>query len=85
MLQKSLVTGSDVIIYDLEDSVAPSEGGKNDARDRLMEFLTARLLNATKCVSSLIVYGAENSGKSTSTSIPHRRSREQSPYLRFRA
>ncbi|KAF8500904.1 citrate lyase beta subunit [Russula emetica] len=40
MLQKSLVTGSDVIIYDLEDSVAPSEGGKNDARERLMEFLT---------------------------------------------
>ncbi|KAN0123486.1 citrate lyase [Russula decolorans] len=40
MLQKSLVTSSDVIIYDLEDSVAPSEGGKNDARERLMEFLT---------------------------------------------
>jgi citrate lyase beta subunit len=44
MLQKSLVTGSDVIIYDLEDSVAPSEGDKTDARERLTEFLTARLL-----------------------------------------
>jgi len=54
MLQKSLVTSSDVIIYDLEDSVAPSEGGKNDARERLMEFLTARLLNEMKCTPSLI-------------------------------
>jgi len=54
MLQKSLVTSSDVIIYDLEDSIAPSEGGKTDARERLTEFLTARLLNATKCTSSLI-------------------------------
>jgi citrate lyase subunit beta-like protein len=43
MLQKSLVTGSDVIIYDLEDSVAPSEEGKNDARERLVKFLTVRL------------------------------------------
>lgn len=47
MLRKSLVTGSDVIIYDLEDSIAPSEEGKDDARERLMEFLTARLFNAT--------------------------------------
>jgi len=85
MLQKSLVTGSDVIIYDLEDSVAPSEEGKNDARERLIEFLTARLFNATKCTSSLIVYNAENPRRPTSTSIPHRRSHEQSPYPRFRA
>ncbi|KAI0279234.1 citrate lyase beta subunit, partial [Russula aff. rugulosa BPL654] len=40
MLQKSLVTGSDVIIYDLEDSIAPSEGGKDDARERLMDHHT---------------------------------------------
>jgi len=85
MLQKSLVTGSDVIIYDLEDSVAPSEEGKNDARERLMEFLTARLINSTKCTSLLIAYNAENTGRQTSTSNPHRRSREQSPYPRFRA
>jgi len=85
MLQKSLVTGSDVIIYDLEDSIAPSEGGKNDARERLMEFLTARLLNATKCTSLLIAFNAENPRRPTSTSIPHRRSREQSPHPRFRA
>lgn len=42
MLQKSLEIGSDVIIYDLEDSIAPSEKGKADARERLTEFLTAR-------------------------------------------
>ena len=39
MLHKSLVTPSDVIIYDLEDSVAPSEEGKTTARERLTEFL----------------------------------------------
>ncbi|KAI9509199.1 citrate lyase beta subunit [Russula earlei] len=42
MLQKSLAIGSDVFIYDLEDSVAPTETGKVDARERLVEFLTAR-------------------------------------------
>jgi citrate lyase beta subunit len=42
LLQKSLAVGSDVIIYDLEDSVAPSEKGKSEARERLTEFLTAR-------------------------------------------
>jgi len=42
MLQRSLAIGSDVIIYDLEDSVAPTEKGKSDARERLTEFLTAR-------------------------------------------
>jgi citrate lyase subunit beta-like protein len=47
MLQKSLVTHSDIIIYDLEDSVAPSEEDKNDARERLTEFLTASLLHET--------------------------------------
>jgi hypothetical protein len=83
MLQKSLVTDSDVIIYDLEDSVAPLEGGKDDARERLVDFLTARLLDTTECTSSLIAYNAENPGRPTSTSIPHRRSREQSPYPRF--
>ncbi|KAI0304346.1 citrate lyase beta subunit [Multifurca ochricompacta] len=40
MLQKSLVTGSDIIIYDLEDSIAPSEEDKNHARKRLADFLT---------------------------------------------
>lgn len=40
------MTGSDVIIYDLEDSVAPSEEGKNDARERLKEFLTVKIPSA---------------------------------------
>lgn len=39
MLQKSLTTPSDVIIYDLEDSVPPSEADKNRARDNLTNFL----------------------------------------------
>ncbi|KAI0311714.1 citrate lyase beta subunit, partial [Amylostereum chailletii] len=40
MLQKSPSTKSDVIIYDLEDSVAPSEKDKTEARERLANFLT---------------------------------------------
>ncbi|KAJ2935135.1 hypothetical protein H1R20_g1969, partial [Candolleomyces eurysporus] len=39
MLQKSLGTGSDVIIYDLEDSVAPSPEDKANARANLKKFL----------------------------------------------
>jgi citrate lyase subunit beta-like protein len=39
MLQKSLGTGSDVIIYDLEDSVAPSPDDKANARANLKKFL----------------------------------------------
>jgi hypothetical protein len=38
MLEKSLQTPSDVIIYDLEDSIAPSQ--KNDARTGLEKFLS---------------------------------------------
>lgn len=39
MLEKSLSSTSDVIIYDLEDSVAPSQQDKTKARNRLTEFL----------------------------------------------
>jgi len=39
MLDKSLTTGADVIIYDLEDSVAPSEKDKANARANLKKFL----------------------------------------------
>ncbi|KAI0335847.1 citrate lyase beta subunit [Cubamyces sp. BRFM 1775] len=42
MLEKSLTTPSDVIIYDLEDSVPPSPLDKKGARDRLTHFLTNR-------------------------------------------
>jgi hypothetical protein len=39
MLEKSLTTGSDVIIYDLEDSVPPCVKDKETARQRLKDFL----------------------------------------------
>ena len=44
MLQKSLVTKSDVIIYDLEDSVPPTKTDKEGARERLVRFLQVRSL-----------------------------------------
>lgn len=40
MLDKSLSTPSDVIIYDLEDSVPPSPHDKDSARQRLSTFLS---------------------------------------------
>lgn len=40
MLRKSLETKSDVIIYDLEDSVPPARIDKDTARDRLLNFLS---------------------------------------------
>ena len=43
MLEKSLTTSSDVIIYDLEDSVPPSPVDKNGARGRLAHFLSVRI------------------------------------------
>ena len=42
MLEKSLTTNSDMIIYDLEDSVAPSPADKGSARNRLRNFLKVR-------------------------------------------
>lgn len=42
MLEKSLSTKSDVIIYDLEDSVPPSASDKNGARSRLQKFMAVR-------------------------------------------
>ena len=42
MLEKSLSTPSDVIIYDLEDSVPPSPADKTSARARLANFLSVR-------------------------------------------
>lgn len=44
MLQKSLVTKSDIIIYDLEDSVPPTRTDKEGARERLVQFLQVRSL-----------------------------------------
>ncbi|KAH9480317.1 Citramalyl-CoA lyase, mitochondrial [Psilocybe cubensis] len=42
MLNKSITSGSDVIIYDLEDSVSPAPADKLAARKRLREFLEER-------------------------------------------
>ncbi|KAF8158260.1 citrate lyase beta subunit [Crassisporium funariophilum] len=39
MLEKSITSGSDVIIYDLEDSVSPVPADKINARTRLRKFL----------------------------------------------
>lgn len=39
MLEKSISSGSDVIIYDLEDSVSPAPSEKVAARMRLEKFL----------------------------------------------
>jgi len=39
MLEKSITSGSDVIIYDLEDSVSPAPLDKANARNRLKKFL----------------------------------------------
>lgn len=39
MLEKSLTSNSDMIIYDLEDSVSPSPTDKANARNRLTGFL----------------------------------------------
>jgi citrate lyase beta subunit len=49
MLQKSLSNPSDVIIYDLEDSVAPQE--KVNARHKLSEFLQVILTLSCLVVS----------------------------------
>lgn len=43
MLEKSITTGSDVIIYDLEDSVSPVPLDKANARGRLKKFLGVRI------------------------------------------
>ena len=39
MLHKSLVTKSDIIVYDLEDSVPPTAADKDGARNRLTHFI----------------------------------------------
>lgn len=44
MLEKSISCNADVILYDLEDSVAPSAKDKGAARARLRKFLEVLLL-----------------------------------------
>jgi malate synthase len=45
MLRKSLETQSDVIIFDLEDSVSPTRADKDAARGRLLNFLSVGSCN----------------------------------------
>jgi citrate lyase subunit beta-like protein len=42
MLEKSITTRSDVLIYDLEDSVSPMPLDKANARGKLKKFLEVR-------------------------------------------
>ena len=55
MLEKSLTTNSDVIIYDLEDSVPPAPMDKESARRRLKDFFDV-------CTKLLNPIGADFSG-----------------------
>jgi citrate lyase subunit beta-like protein len=54
MLEKSITTGSDVIIYDLEDSVSPAPLDKANARGRLTKFLAVR-------ATSIVTFKLEDS------------------------
>jgi hypothetical protein len=45
MLRKSLETPSDVIIFDLEDSISPAHADKDAARCRLLNFLSVGSCN----------------------------------------
>lgn len=56
MLQKSLQTKSDVVIYDLEDSVPPARADKDNARQRLVDFLSVRELAV--CVKADLIQTA---------------------------
>jgi len=54
MLEKSMTTTSDVVIYDLEDSVSPVPEDKASARRRLSEFLNVcRLFNVSSLTEML--------------------------------
>lgn len=46
MMEKSMSTNSDTIIYDLEDSVPPSVSDKDGARTRLQKFLTVGAISS---------------------------------------
>ena len=59
MLEKSLTSPSDVIIYDLEDSVPPELQHKDKARGRLAEFLhVGHLRRGTRVASPLTLLRA---------------------------
>lgn len=79
-LNKSLVTESDVIVYDLEDSVPPTRQDKEGARDRLITFIAVRRKHLfLDFASSFNTYWlrVETSGRRTSSTRTSRRSRER--------
>ena len=54
MLEKSMTIGSDVVIYDLEDSVSPVPEDKASARRRLSKFLHVRHLFNLSTLTKLL-------------------------------
>lgn len=66
MLQKSLTTTSDVIIYDLEDSVPPTKTDKEGARERLARFFQVCSLLYASVTPSLRYVQTK-----TRTELPH--------------
>lgn len=58
-LQKSLTTNSDILIYDLEDSVPPTAQDKDTARKRLSDFLDVRSLAKSEEHKSNIPQGGD--------------------------
>jgi citrate lyase subunit beta-like protein len=73
MLDKSLSTPSDVIIYDLEDSVPPSPHDKDTARQRLSTFLSVRRHVHALHSSSLTLFdGLAHTRVKAPASQPHR-------------
>ncbi|KAK1236258.1 hypothetical protein PQX77_000492 [Marasmius sp. AFHP31] len=63
MLEKSRAVNSDIIIYDLEDSVSPAAQDKASARDRLKAFLNVRAL-------SLVLLSFTQVGEQTKNNLP---------------
>lgn len=65
MLEKSITAGTDVIIYDLEDSVSPAPEDKLAARTRLRKFLeVSSMVYTGQEMQSLIRFSYKRHGKS---------------------
>ncbi len=82
MLEKSLTTSSDVIIYDLEDSVPPAPASKQAARDRLEGFLKVgdlELLDFSKTIS--FVWFKGSSGRLQPERVAIRLNRHDTPFF----
>lgn len=76
-LQKSLQTHSDILIYDLEDSISPSPEDKAAARMRLKGFLSVRPLDLSGA------FYVSPSGKCKKAGVSARRSQSERPHHTF--